>query len=488
MITRRNFLRAFGAGAASLALPRTLWAAAASQQRPNIIFILVDDMGWTDAGFAGSKYYETPNIDKLASQGMVFTAGYANGPNCQPTRACLLSGQYGPRHGVYTVGNSQRGQASQRKLMPVENNVTLPASRVTIAESLKAAGYVTAHMGKWHLGDGETGPAGQGFDVNIAGNRAGLPKSYFSPYRNKDIADGPAGEYITDRLTDEALKFIEKNQARPFFLYLPHYAVHTPLQAKNAMIEKYRNKPPHGGHKNPTYAAMIESTDQGVGRIMSKLDELKIAENTVVVFFSDNGGVQGITSNAPLRGAKGMLYEGGIREPMIVRWPAKVKAGSRCLTPVIGIDFYPTLLEIAGANRPAGYTLDGQSIVPLLTGSDGFEREAIYWHFPCYLEGYCTPLNDPYFRTRPVAAVRSGDWKLLEFFEDARLELYNLKDDIGETRNLAKDNPDKTADLLKLMRDWRKATGAPVPTRLNPKYDPKARPAEEKPARKTGGR
>lgn len=277
----------------------------------------------------------------------------------RPTRASLMSGQYTPRHGVITVDTSQRGPAHLRKLIPVPNKTVLDAKIKTIAESLKPAGYVSASMGKWHLGDDpELGPIGQGFDVNVGGYQAGHPRSYFSPYRNPELRDGPKGQYLTDRLTDEALKFIEANRDRPFFLYLPHYAVHTPLQAKKDMIEKYKAKKASGGQSNATYASMIESIDQGVGRIMAKLNELKITDNTVVIVSSDNGGVGGyrelgikggeVTSNAPLRGGKGMLYEGGVRVPLIVRWPGVVKAGTRCATPVISVDFYPTLLEIAG--------------------------------------------------------------------------------------------------------------------------------------------
>ncbi|HUV65016.1 MAG TPA: sulfatase, partial [Sedimentisphaerales bacterium] len=290
--------------------------------------------------------------------------------------------------------------------------------------------------------------------------------------KNPELPDGPPGEYLTDRLTDEALKFVEANKDRPFFLYLPHYAVHVPLQAKAELIEKYKNKPGSNGQSNPTYAAMIESSDQGVGRIMARLDELNLAENTIVFFFSDNGGVKGITSNEPLRGGKGMLYEGGIREPMAVRWPSVVKPGSTCDTPIIGVDFYPTILEMTGAPKPAGKLLDGESIVPLLKGAKALKRKALFWHFPAYLEGKAEGARDPHFRTRPGGAVRAGDWKLIEYFEDGALELYNLKDDIGEQKNLAEALPDKTAELHKLMLTWRKALNAPVPTELNPEYSP----------------
>lgn len=485
-MNRRDFLKSCAAVAEGFALSSFALATAgcapsgksrharSGQNPPNIVFIFIDDMGWRDVGFMGSQYYETPNIDKLAGQGMIFTNAYSNAPNCAPARACLMSGQYGPRHGVYTVSNSDRGPSRLRKLIPIENTTDLNSNIVTIAEAIKPASYVSASIGKWHLGTGpEVGPTGQGFDVNVGGYSAGHPpRGYFVPYGNPELPDGPPGEYLTDRLTDEALKFIETNKDKAFFLYLPHYAVHTPLQAKAEIIEKYKKKPDSGGQNNPKYAAMIESTDQGVGRILDKLEELDLANNTIVFFFSDNGGVRTITSNAPLRGGKGMLYEGGIREPMCVRWPGVVKAGTRCDTPIIGIDFYPTLLEIAGVRKPKGKLLDGKSILPLLKGGNSLNRKALFWHFPAYLQGRAEGARDPYFRTRPGGAIRVGDWKLVEYFEDGTLELYNLKEDIGEKKNLAKVISEKTRELHNLMLTWRKAIDAPVPTELNPEYDP----------------
>lgn len=479
-ITRRDFIKAVSLGAISVGTAGSLSAGESSPKKPNVIFILIDDMGWRDLCCCGSKYYETPNIDHLASEGMMFTDAYTCGPNCAPTRASLMSGQYTPRHGVVTVDTSQRGPANLRKLIPVPNKTVLDAKITTIAESLKPAGYVSASMGKWHLGDDpELGPIGQGFDVNVGGFQAGHPRSYFSPYRNPELRDGPKGQYLTDRLTDEALKFVEANRDRPFFLYLPHYAVHTPLQAKKDMIEKYKAKKASGGQSNPTYASMIESVDQGVGRITAKLNELKMADNTVVIVSSDNGGVGGyrefgikggeVTSNAPLRGGKGMLYEGGVRVPLIVRWPGVVKAGTRCATPVISVDFYPTLLGIAGAAKPTNQTLDGRSIVSLLRQTGGLKRQAIFWHFPAYLQG-----SGGTWRTTPAGAIRKDQWKLLEFFEDGRVELYNLDEDIGEKNNLADKMPEKAKELHRLLRNWRKSVHAKVPTELNPKYDPGA--------------
>ena len=485
-MNRRDFLKSCADAAKGFALSSYAFAAAGcvlsgesaqarhNQKRPNIVFVFIDDMGWRDVGFMGSEYYETPNIDKLAGQGMVFTNAYSNGPNCAPARACLLSGQYSPRHGVYTVGSSSRGKSKQRKLIPIENTTDLDSNIVTIAEAIKPAGYVSASIGKWHLGnDPELGPVGQGFDVNVGGYSAGHPvKGYFVPYNNPELPDGPQGEYLTDRLTDEALNFIEANKNQPFFLYLPHYAVHTPLQAKAEIIEKYKEKPGSNGQNNPKYAAMIESTDEGVGRILDKLDELGLAEDTIVFFFSDNGGVKNITSNEPLRGGKGMLYEGGIREPMAVRWPGVVEPGTTCDTPVIGVDLYPTIVRMTGARRPRGKLLDGVSIVPLLMGQSDLEREAIFWHFPAYLQGKAEGARDPHFRTRPAGAVRVGDFKLIEYFEDGDLELYNLADDISEQNNLVDSMPEKATELHQIMLAWRKEVNAPVPTELNPEYDP----------------
>ncbi len=445
-------------------------------EKPNIILFLVDDMGWRDVGFMGSKFYETPNIDKLSKEGMVFTNAYANAPNCAPTRACLMSGFYTPRHGIFTVGNPDRGDDSMRRLIPIKNKTVLDGTTVTMAEALKAAGYATCHVGKWHLGDDvETSPEGQGFDVNIAGNHTGTPKGgYFSPYNNPQLTDGPDEEYLSDRLTTEALKFIENQKGNPFFMYFAHYAVHTPIQAKPDYIEKYKTKPADRGQDNATYAAMIQSTDESLGNLLNKLKELKIAGNTVILFFSDNGGNGSVTSCRPLKGAKGMLYEGGIREPMFVWWPGKINAGTVCDEPVIGLDFYPTFLELAGVN-PGKYQLDGESLAPLIFQQSKLEREAIYWHFPVYLQGYAgTKYPEDLvkgWRAVPSGAIRKGDWKLIEDFEDGTVQLFNLKQDIGETKDLSLMYPEKKSELLTDLQNWRKKTNAPVPTDLNPLYE-----------------
>lgn len=471
--SRRTFLRCGSAALLSAvgyeAVPRRVWGLDQPAPRPNFVFIFADDLGWKDTGYMGSTYYETPNIDRLAREGMIFTNAYANAPNCAPSRACLMSGQYTPRHGVYTVGTSERGKSQDRKLIPIPNTTTLDPKIVTIAERLKQVGYATAHVGKWHLGqDPDTGPKAQGFDRNIGGVSPGHRPNYFSPYNADTLADGPQGEYLTDRLTDEAVQFIEAHRDRPFYLYLSHYAVHTPHQAKEDKIAHFKDKQGNEFHHDPTYAAMIASLDDSVGRVLDTLDRLNLAENTVVVFFSDNGGYGPITSMAPLRGAKGMLYEGGIREPAVVRWKGTVQGGSVCDVPTIGVDYYPTFMELAGVKNGPRQIRDGESLVPLWLQTGGLQREALYWHFPVYLEGYRR--KDGTWRTTPAGAIRQGDFKLIEFFEDGTLELYNLKDDIGETHNLAEEFPEKTKELHGRLKAWRESLNAPVPTERNPEY------------------
>jgi len=473
---RRRFLKVSGHAALGICGLSILARCAQneSQRQPNFVFILIDDLGWKDVGFMGSRYYETPNIDKLASQGMHFTNAYANAPNCAPTRACLLSGQYSPRHGVYTVGTPERGDTRLRKLIPTPNERTLDPRIVTIAEALKPAGYVSASIGKWHLGtDPKLGPIGQGFDVNIAGDQHGHPPAgYFSPYELPNVENAPEGEYLTDRLTAEALNFIEENHDRPFFLYLSHYAVHMPIQAPESLIEKYRQKAGTEGQNDPDYAAMIENVDTNIGKVLDKLDELDLTENTVVVFFSDNGGHGNVTTMSPLRGSKGQIYEGGIRVPLVARWPGVIQLNSTSDVPVIGLDFYPTFLEMAGIDTSSEQPLDGQSLVPLLRGTGDLNREALYWHFPAYLEPYN---NEQWpWRITPCSAIRKGDWKLIEFFEYEELELYNLREDIGEQRNLSEQNPEEVKELLQDLRSWRKEMQAPVPNMLNPDYEPRA--------------
>lgn len=451
----------------ALALALSLKSLPAAQ--PNIVFILADDLGYTDVACFGSKYYETPNIDRLAAQGLKLT-NHHHCQNCQPTRAALMTGQYGPRTGVYTVGGIDRFDWESRPLRPVDNVQKLPLGKVTIAQQLRTAGYTTGMFGKWHLGeDGDHHPAKRGFDEAIVsmGKHFDFATNPKTPY--------PEGTYLADFLTDKAEDFIRRHKDKPFFLYLPHFGVHSPHQAKEDKIARFKDKPPVGGHNNPVYAAMISSVDDSVGRVMALLDELKLADNTVLIFASDNGGVGGyeregikkggdITDNAPLRSGKGSLYEGGTRVPLIVRWPGVTKPGGTCDAPTIHVDLFASFLELGGAKPPENQPLDGESLVKLFRdASAGLTRDAIYQHFP----GYLGAGNDTW-RTTPVALVQSGDWKLMEFMEDKRLELYNLKDDIGESKNLAASMPDKATELLGKLHQWQADIKAPMPTPNTP--------------------
>ncbi|MEE2898451.1 MAG: sulfatase [Gemmatimonadota bacterium] len=442
---------------------------------PNIVLIYADDLGWRDLSVQGSRYYETPNIDRLASEGMRFTNAYANAPNCAPSRAALLSGMYAPRTGIYTVGSAQRGREELRALVPVANETVLRLDVETIAEALSRAGYVSAHIGKWHLGSDGSLPKDQGFAWSIAGDQQGSPPGYFYPYETgdrylRDLEQGVEGEYLADRLVDESIRFLEQHSGEPFFLYLSHYSVHTPIQGKADLIERYQDKPPADGQGNPAYAAMVQSVDDGVGRLITTLDRLGLTENTVVIFYSDNGGFGPVTSMAPLRGSKGMLYEGGLRVPLLVRWPGHVAPGSVTDTPAIGIDFYPTLMELAGATTGVGQPLDGMSLVPVIEGTGELPARDLFWHFPAYLQADRSVAGP--WRTTPVSAIRRGHHKLLHFFEDDRWELYDLAGDESESRDLVLDMPELTNELQDGLRRWWRETGAFIPTEPNPTYSP----------------
>ncbi|MBN2329554.1 MAG: sulfatase [Candidatus Omnitrophica bacterium] len=443
--------------------------ACADRKPLNVILFLVDDLGWTDLGCYGSRYYETPNIDRLASQGMRFTDAYAACTVCSPTRASIISGKYPGRvHITDWIPGHNRPFAPLR--VP-EFNYQLPLEEITIAEALKPAGYTSASMGKWHLGGDPFYPDKQGFDLNVGGDHRGQPPSYFSPHRIPILKDGPEGEYMPDRLAREANKFIADNRENSFFLYLPFYEVHTPLQAKQELIEYYEKKEKQGSQKNPKYAAMIHSTDEAVGKILAQLDELGLADNTLILFTGDNGGLMPVTGNEPLRAGKGSAYEGGVREPLIVRWPGVVKPGSVCSEPVISVDFYPTIVEAAGAQADPKQTLDGKSLVPLLKNPEStLDRDSIFWHYPHYHPG----------GAKPYGAIRRRDFKLIEFFEDGKLELYNLKDDIGETNDLAETMPEKTKELHDCLKSWRQEVQAQMPY-PNPDYDPERK--DQRPGR-----
>lgn len=444
-------------------------AAVASQ--PNIVWIVADDLGWTDLECYGSGYYQTPNLNRLSDQGLRFTNAYSCGPNCAPTRACLMTGLYSPRHGIFTVGSAARGNAKYRRLEPPQNQTVLASEFRTVASLLAEAGYVTTHFGKWHLGaPGQAGPLEHGFSVNVGGNKSGHPKSYFSPYRNPQLPDGPEGENLTDRLADEVVKFIRQRPDQPFLAYVPFYAVHTPIQAKADVAKKYRERDAVRGHHNPKYAAMIETLDDGVGRILACLDELELADSTIVIFSSDNGGLGGyrdagiaggseITSQAPLRGGKGMLYEGGIRVPLIVRWPNHTPTGATTDEPVTSVDFLPTLVSIASRQEPPHS--DGISLVPILEdATHSLPERPLFWHFPAYLEANARQGS---WRTTPAGAIRLGPWKLIEFFEDEHVELYHLPTDISEKNDLAEQQPKVREDLLRRLKQWRSDVAAPMP-------------------------
>lgn len=446
--------------------------------RPNVVVIYADDMGWLDTAFQGSEYYETPNLDALAESGLTFSAGYANAPNCAPSRACLLTGQYTPRHGVYTVRDPQKVARNRRALDPPPNNLELPTDHTTIAEVLSEAGYATGFIGKWHVGhaDTDTGPLARGFDVNVGGGIYGrTPSGYFPPYDLPNLSDS-GDQYLTDRLTDNAVKFMQTNAEGddPFFLLYSAYSVHEPLQAPKSDIRPYRDKPCWNRQCNRKYGGMVSALDRAVGRIMDTLEELAITEDTLVFFSSDNGGVGdynevGIggewlqyTSQGPLRGGKGTLYEGGIRVPTVLSWPGVVPS-DRVRTPIFASDLFPTVVELAGATDavPDGHTVDGRSLVPLVERSEPPDRDAMFWHFPAYLTSKLTDV----YRTKPVSVIRSGRWKLHYYYEGETTKLYDLRADRGETENLADRRPKKRDELLARLNRWKGNIGARDPTR-----------------------
>lgn len=462
--------------ATSLALGNDSIAHGRSTQRPNVLFIFLDDYGWRDCGYMGSDFYETPHIDALARSGMIFTNAYSASANCAPARACLLSGQYTPRHEIYNVGTERRGNPKFGKWMHVAGTDTLPMKIRTWAHQVQAAGYRTGSIGKWHLSDD---PLPYGFDFNFAGTHSGSPpRGYFPPHpRAPGLQNAPEDEYLTDRLTEEAIGFIDRNQSQPWFLYLTHFAVHTPLQGRPDLVKKYESKPKGKLHNHAVMASMIESVDQGIGRIVSKLRELDLLEKTAIVFTSDNGGYGPATSMTPLKGYKGTYYEGGIREPLFITWPGVVSPGSKSDEPVINVDLYPTFCDITQAERPKDQIQDGVSLVPILRGdTKSLGDRALFWHFPAYLQSYqrIDGQRDLLYRSRPCSIVRAGQWKLHEYYEDGGLELYDLRADIGESNNLAETLTEKASELHGILKTWRQQTDAPIPTELNPNHDPEA--------------
>lgn len=498
-MTYKNFLIMAVFSIAFLGYTNSVYA----QNKPNVLVIVADDFGWADVGYQGSKFYETPNLDSLASEGMMFTDGYAACGVCSPSRASLLTGRYTPRSGVtdwikgYQAEQSPQ-QLSDYKLISPENAYELPLDEITIAEAMKQGGYKTCFVGKWHLGEEDAHyPHHQGFDKNVAGWLRGSPsgdrtgnQSYYTPYNNPYITDGPQGEFLTDRLVNESISWIDENKADPFFLYLSFYVVHTPIHPKPEKIPYYRDKAQQLGldklvqttknvdwiknhpspkwhweerlvQGSPEYAALIESMDENIGRVLNYLKESGLDENTIVVFTSDNGGLSTAetspTSNAPLRAGKGWLYEGGIREPFIVKIPGQTP-GQVSNEPVHGIDIYPTILDACGVEVPNQNEIDGVSLVPLIKG-EAFDREMLFWHYPHY-----GGKGDA-----PAGAIRKGDYKLVELFETGELELFNLKDDVSESKDLSVEMPEKVAELWQDLKQWRSDIGAKMPVE-NPYY------------------
>lgn len=472
---RREFLRTAGAGPAAAFLAGAARCRPRALRPPNFVFILVDDLGWRDVGFMGSRFYETPQIDRLAAGGMVFTQAYAAAAVCSPTRASILTGRYPARLGITdwirarrdggVIGPDRKNPTGYEdnpafKLMTPRNALFMELGEITTAEVLKGAGYTTGHAGKWHLGPGEFLPTGQGFDSNVGGADIGHTNSYFDPFQNEgapipSLAPRREGEYMTDREADEACAFLRANKDRPFFLNLCHYAVHLPLQAKPDAVARFKDKPADGGQRDPVYAAMIKSVDDSVGRITALLDELGLSERTCVFFFSDNGGLHTVTDNAPLRMGKGYPYEGGIREALAVRWPGTIPKGVRSGVRVSSIDFFPTIVGLAGLELPADRAIDGRDLTALLTGkARSLPERDLFWHFPHYWWGD---------RVRPWSVVRSGDWKLIRFYEDGRQELYNLAEDEGEAKDLAGARTDVAEALGRKLDAWLRETGAKLP-------------------------
>jgi len=455
-------------------------AHAADTTKPNFIFVLIDDLGYSDLGCYGSKFHRTPNLDRMAAQGMKFTDAYSAGPVCSPTRGSILTGKYPARLHLTDWLPGRPDRPDQRLARPSFRQ-ELPLEEVTLAEKLKAAGYVTAHVGKWHLGGEGFEPQRQGFDINIAGDHTGTPMSYFAPFKGKGrngkerfmpgLESAKDGEYLTDRLMTEAEHIIEANRDKPFFLFLAHYAVHTPLKAKPDYVAKYpalTSKP--GQQTNVIYAAMIESMDESVGRILKKLDELKLADKTLVILTSDNGGLATTegpstppTINSPLREGKGWLYEGGIRVPLLARWPGVIPPRSTNSTPVSSVDYFPTLLQLACVKAEHNELLDGVSLEPLLKQTGELPARPLFWHYPHYANQ----------GGKPGGAIREGDFKLIEFYETGRVELFDLKHDYRENQNLAEDpeHAVRAKSLRSKLETWRKEIGAQIMT-PNPAYHP----------------
>ena len=467
----------------------------AQEAPPHVVLILADDLGWTDLstgrtnGGNGSPYHRTPNLDRLAAAGTCFTDAYSNGPNCAPSRAALWSGQWAARTGIYTVGRGNRGKAKFRKLEAASNQTALSSESVTLAEVMKAAGYATAHFGKWHLGDqaDRESPTDQGFDHQVGGDRRG-GVGKLGNFADEDgalpipgmSANGRAGQFVADRLTDEAIGWLAGVEQAPAFCCVSHYSVHTPIQAPAADLEATPAAPQGSRHRNRRYAAMLKNLDDNVGRVLDFLaaaeDPLraghKMIENTVIVFTSDNGGLGGyrnagvgsapeVTEQSPLRSGKGSLHEGGVRVPFIVRWDDRVAPGGVDATPTQLFDLYPTLVALAGGSLPDDHVLDGVDLSPRwLTADAAVPARPLFWHFPGYLEASS---RSGTWRTTPVSVVREGDLKAMFWFETRTWALYDLAADINESRDLGPTRPDELRRIAAKLCAWLERTGAPMP-------------------------
>jgi arylsulfatase A len=495
------FLRLFPAILAFLTVVACPWLVTPAQESPrppNVVVILVDDLGWADLGCYGCTFHETPHIDRLARESVRFLSAYAAAPVCTPTRAALMTGKHPTSLGITIWYEAARRPMEERPLIPPMTVGDLPLSETTLGEILHQRGYFTAHMGKWHLGSAAYYPEAQGFDLNMGGTFWGAPATHFFPYRGAwsdsrssvaartaapaslaasrpssapdqekeiryvpDLPLGREGEYLTDRLTDEAMKVLVQVKDRPFYLNLCYYAVHTPIEGKPALVAHYDDKAARTEPtRNAGYAAMVHSLDENIGRLMAALDELNLRDNTLVVFTSDNGGFvseykgRSVTTNAPLRSGKGSVYEGGLRVPLLIRWPKVAQAGTTCAEPVVTMDLFTTIARAAGA-RPSDEAIAGLDLRPLLTDpSASLDRDTFYFHFPHY-----------YPTTTPVGAIREGDWKLIEYFEDGRLELYDLASDLSEQHDLAGQKPEVARRLHAKLAAWRQEVAAPMPTR-----------------------
>lgn len=443
-----------------------------ASEKTNIVFFLVDDMGWMDVGYNGSNFYYTPTIDSLAHNGMIFNQAYAM-PTSSPSRASYMSGLYPPKTGIYAVDAFAKTPSEMKKLIGTDSKTVLSTKIPTIAELLQNEGYSTCHIGKWHLGNNfSTYPTSRGFDLNFGGCEAGAPATYYPPYKNiKNLDLKDDDEYLTDRLTDEAVEYLQNySSEKPFFLNMAFYAVHVPLEANKKDIHVVKERTPERGQNNYIYSAMVYSVDRSIKRILDVLCEKGFDKNTIIIFTSDNGGQSMVTDNYPLKGQKGNIYEGGIRVPTFIYWPGKIKPKSKCDIPITIIDYFPTVADIAGI-QDNKYSVDGESLLPLILNEGYLDRKCIFWHLPNY-NGKGT--NAKVWQA-PVSAVRKGDWKLIHNFEDSSVELYNLKNDISETKNLASEHSTIVNELMYELKEWQKKSKAPIPWKLNPNYDETSR-------------